>query len=103
MNKNAEVIKLHNDYESVYQLKELIKKLEADKLDACIIMAYEPYSEEEKKKEKSMGKIYRYWFAQRTIGCIQCLGLIDYMKYIVRKFMFDDVDIVRGDCDNLSE
>ena len=99
--KKAEVIQLKNDYESVALLKTLIKKLENDEIDSMVIMAYEQRDD----VEGGTGRIYRHWFSQNKIGCLQTLGLIDYAKYVVRKFMIEGVDICGGDLpfDNLME
>lgn len=97
--EKSKVIQLKNDLGSVRMLKELIEKLENNKLDALVLMAYEPCEDENDKT--SMGKIFRYWFAQNGIGCLQCLGLLDYAKYMIRKFMFEDVDIASGEYDNI--
>ena len=100
---SEKVIRLRNDAESVQQLEHIIELLKQNKIDAMVLMAYEPQHDKQKQEEEnSLGKIYRYWFAQNGIGCLNCLGLMDYSKYIIRKFMLEDIDIVRGDYDNLT-
>ena len=68
--KKAEVIQLKNDYESVALLKTLIKKLENDEIDSMVIMAYEQRDD----VEGGTGRIYRHWFSQNKIGCLQTLS-----------------------------
>lgn len=88
------VIQLIGDKDSVAVLKNLTQKLEDGKIDSLVVAAYEPHETVEGK-----GTIHRYWFAQDSMACLNTLGLVDYMKEVIRNFMFDGIDLIRGDDD----
>ncbi len=91
---STKVIQLHNEKDSVAILKDIVQKLEDGKLDSMVLAGYMPHETIEGK-----GTIFRYWFAQDSMACLNTLGLIDYMKDIIRKYMLDDIDLIRGDDD----
>lgn len=78
-------------------LRKLAVKLDNGQIEAVVIMANEPYPPEERENKESLGIIHRYWFSKGDIGCLGLLGLLDYSKELLLRYMFDDIDLIRGD------
>lgn len=98
----AQIIQLNGGSEGAAVLRKLADKLEESRIDSLVVMAYEPYTKEElsakgKDPQFQAGIIHRYWFCQGQLASLNLLGLIDYAKCLVRKYLIDDIDLVRGD------
>ncbi len=98
----AQIIQLTDGSEGALVLRKLADRLEKREIDSLVVMAYEPYTREKKKElhknpDMEAGIIHRYWFCQGQLACLNLLGLIDYAKALIRKYLIDDIDLVRGE------
>jgi len=92
----AEVFRLNEGSGGAEVLRKLADRLEEGKIESLVV-ANEPFSLEKRLVEDSLGTIHRYWFLKGSLGCLDVLGLLDYSKEIIRKMMFDDIDLIRGE------
>jgi len=91
------VVRLYSDPPSVEVLEELTELLRDGKLDSLVIMGHKPYDEAERKEKGTLGTIFRYWFAQDGMGSLNLLGLLDYARGLIRKYVIEGIDLVRDD------
>jgi len=91
------VIQLKGGSAGAETLRKLADLLEQDKITSLIVAANEPYNEEKRKEFDSRGVIHRYWFSGGDMGCLELVGLCDYMKQLILIYMLDDVDLIRGE------
>lgn len=96
--EKQKVIRLYPDLQSVELMEELTQLLRDEKIDSMVILATKPYAtEDEKEEKKGPGTIFRYWFARNGMGSLSVLGLVEYMKGLILKYIIDDIDLIRDE------
>ncbi len=96
--EKQKVVRLYPDQVSVEMMEELTELLRDEKIDSLVILATKPYeTEDEKEEKKGPGTIFRYWFARNGMGSLSVLGLLEYMKAVILKYIIDDIDLIRDE------
>jgi hypothetical protein len=98
--EDTKVVRLRPDPVSAEILEELADHVRNNRIESMVIMATKPYeTEEERKKHGGPGTVYQYWYSEGQFGSVTMLGLVEYLKGIIKKYIIDGIDICRGEED----
>lgn len=82
----AEVIRLNHTEFHEY-IDDLVKAFDEDRLKDFISIHTADY--EEGKDLGGVGYVRNYWFSEGGGGCINCVGMVEYMKQKILDFLKD--------------